>query len=510
MSVCGSLIYGNDDESDVFAPVSTDDEDLTILCRFSMNSKRPRSLPSRIVACFHDIVCAEAEETFPDRSTMREALYSSIQQVLCKDHWITQHPQLRSPEVAVEIYEDAAGQLQWRIGHEISSYRQYLPTLKPVGNVLKNAEEEEDHCNVIGYQSLAFVEYLSGGRGKSALVRIRNSLSSSGDNLFVYKGLDFGTWLESRRDFPAIRDVFYHEVKTINSLPPHPNIVPSPRFYVLAGKAGGGHHNGKNNDKNKKNQDCLCGILHPFMKLGSLNDHIEQSNPTRLDLRTKARWCLQMSSALHHTHHIARTYHMDIKPANFLLEDTNNDLILIDWEQSGAAPCTLAPEADGSWDLKSDVQQIPVPSVASSESSRQDDDQQPTMPALSSSSSQRLVYEKYTGPPRKNLPFGRPEWNVFPLWRDTCPRALEAAEIYTLGRTMWMMLEQVGQSTVEDAGGDVVVSAWTAEDVPSDWTEVVDRCLELDPNERVRLEELVGFWEGVVLCRDGSEVGEVD
>jgi hypothetical protein len=58
-----------------------------------------------------------------------------------------------------------------------------------------------------------------------------------------------------------------------------------------------------------------------------------------------------MASAVFHTHFTARTFHVDIKPANVLL-DMNRDLILIDCEQSGAAPYTLAPEADGSWDVE--------------------------------------------------------------------------------------------------------------------------------------------------------------
>ena len=45
------------------------------------------------------------------------------------------------------------------------------------------------------------------------------------------------------------------------------------------------------------------------------------------------------------------TFHIDIKPASFVL-NASKDLILIDWEQSGTALYTLAPEADGSWDVK--------------------------------------------------------------------------------------------------------------------------------------------------------------
>ncbi|KAL2043659.1 hypothetical protein N7G274_003966 [Stereocaulon virgatum] len=93
-----------------------------------------------------------------------------------------------------------------------------------------------------------------------------------------------------------------------------------------------------------------------------------------------------------------------------MLLDSNENLILIDWEQSGAPKCTVAPEADGSWDVKADPE------------------------------SGKLMYTRYQGPTRKNHKFGWPEWNVFPIWREECPRALEAAEVSSVGRTMWMLL----------------------------------------------------------------------
>jgi len=67
-------------------------------------------------------------------------------------------------------------------------------------------------------------------------------------------------------------------------------------------------------------------------------------------LINKVAWCFQMTSVIAHTHFTAHTFYMDIKPASFVL-DAHEDLILIDWEQSGAALYTLAPEADGSWDV---------------------------------------------------------------------------------------------------------------------------------------------------------------
>jgi len=90
----------------------------------------------------------------------------------------------------------------------------------------------------------------------------------------------------------------------------------------------------------------ICGALYPFMGDGTLDDQVQSTNPTtaRLLLIDKARWCLQMASAIVHTHFVAHTSHMDIKPANFVV-NANRDLILLDWEQSGAWQYSLAPEA---------------------------------------------------------------------------------------------------------------------------------------------------------------------
>ena len=77
------------------------------------------------------------------------------------------------------------------------------------------------------------------------------------------------------------------------------------------------------------------------------------------------------------------------------------------------------------------------------------------------------------------------------------PRTLEATEVFSLGRTMWMLLEQVTQSEVEDLGKVVVSWSDMVKDIPEDWKGIVSRCLDADPNERIGLLELVEFWAAV-------------
>jgi serine/threonine protein kinase len=170
------------------------------------------------------------------------------------------------------------------------------------------------------------------------------------------------------------------------------------------------------------------------------------------------------------THHIAHTYHMDIKPANFLVDNQGNT-ILIDWEQSGEPLYTLAPEANGEWNVD-EVDRL--------------------------SAHPRLLYTPYKGPARVKLPKGRPAWNVFPEWSRRWPRACEAAEVFSLGRTMRMLVQEVPQEDIEDLDPEEIVVTWDEDTgcISDQWKAVVMRCLERDPNKRSGLTDFVRFWEG--------------
>lgn len=73
--------------------------------------------------------------------------------------------------------------------------------------------------------------------------------------------------------------------------------------------------------------------------------------------------------------------------------------------------------------------------------------------------------------------------------------------MFSLGRTMWMLLQQVTQSEVEDL--DEIAVYWNddAKDIPDDWKSVVGRCLDPDPNKRIGLLELLDFWKDTK-CED--------
>ncbi|PVH69878.1 hypothetical protein DL98DRAFT_438076, partial [Cadophora sp. DSE1049] len=134
-----------------------------------------------------------------------------------------------------------------------------------------------------------------------------------------------------------------------------------------------------------------------------------------------------------------------------------------------------SPEIDGTWD----VEEIPAEGA--------------------------LRYTKYTGPERRNMPVTTPggngwnAWNVFLVWSKQCPKALELAEVFSLGRCMWMLLRQPDINAFKNIRStEEVVEDWgSSEDIPAHWRQAVQDCLKHDPNERLGLRELLAFWDNV-------------
>lgn len=157
--------------------------------------------------------------------------------------------------------------------------------------------------------------------------------------------------------------------------------------------------------------------------------------------------------------------------------DADFHLVLIDWEQNDAPVTTAAPEIDGTWDVEE---------------------------VLAENATPTLRYTKYTGPERRNMPETTPGgngwnvWNVFPVWSEQCPKALELAEVFSLGRCMWMLLRQPDMDAFEDiTSTEDVVEDWvSSEDISVHWRHVVEGCLKHSPTERMGLSELLTFWDG--------------
>ena len=457
LGVSGEWIWGNDLETIVYAQAFGHGK--TLIFRIAHDShQRSQSLTTRIVNCYHDLTVDSTSATFPNRSSMRIAIWSAVATVWAE---CSEQPTVRDPDVIIDVYgfgsTDLASRITWSICHD-DIFNNYIDLLlSPSQLFVKQTVDMVDFKCLIRLSQL-------GGKGCTTLVHTTSDPTSQ----LVFKGIDFRTFLNSYESGHIQEElkIYYRSMELVSNMPRHPNIMAPAQTLVTVCKPG-------------DDRPVVCGSLYPFLSNGSLASYIEKNNISgeRIPLLRKARWCYQMAAAIAHTHFVAHTYHMDVKPGNFLL-DADFNLVLIDWEQSDAPITTAAPEIDGTWD----VEEIPAEGMTTA-----------------------LQYAKYTGPERRNMPVTTPGsngwnvWNVFPVWNEQCPKALALAEVFSLGRSMWILLRQPDMNAFEDImSTEEVVEDWgSSEDIPAHWKQVVQDCLRQRPNERLGLGELLSFWNGV-------------
>jgi serine/threonine protein kinase len=80
-----------------------------------------------------------------------------------------------------------------------------------------------------------------------------------------------------------------------------------------------------------------------------------------------------------------------------------------------------------------------------------------------------------------------------------CPKAVEKAEVYALGKTMWMLLARIDEGQAyhiwKNNPEKVLWRLKSQHDMPQDWKDIIRRCVCEDPNNRIDLKELSDFWE---------------
>ncbi|KAE9577235.1 hypothetical protein CGCF415_v001807 [Colletotrichum fructicola] len=489
-------IWGDDAETTVFAQGYGNDR--TIIFSFSLDaSKPPTSLANRICACMHGTEVDDASKSFKDSAAMREALWNAV-----RDVWsaCSTDKRISQPDVvfAVDHHDDASSSsdVRWNayshplfqryISYLRDSESMYLqsfslfpfssfshPSLSGISSTviytvkvgkttLLPNDEQVEFASIVRYDQLG---------GRVCATRIRRMDKSSKD-FMVFKGIDFRTFLTYADDEgdKTIRHMihgWHRSNNLLRNMPKHPNVLSAPSKLVTYGSQGG----------------VVCGTLQPFYVGGDLGSRIENSNAlrSRIPLATKVRWCTDMAAAVAHTHRQAKTYHMDIKPGNFLIDQDGN-LVLGDWEQTDAPTTTIAPEADGTWDVEME--------------------EEGGGPAGNGWNRPRLQYTKYEGPPRRNTEedvlgdYPWNTWNVFPGWSAEHPLALELAEVFSLGRAMWMLLRQPDMDFDEIEHPSQLKTSWEgAEDIPRAWMGMTYRCMAKDPNERPDVMEVLGFWQ---------------
>ena len=457
-------IWGDKTETVVYAQVLKLHPGRAAIFRFYRNPRHsPKSLANRVVSCYHDINVQDDTLSFRDRAAMRSAIWSSIATVW---HRCVKDPSFFAPGTVVDLSSDDNEGLIWCV-YRSPLFDGYLGLLRHIQR--SDLVPPDNSARTIDLAQI----YLSkpmGGRGCNKRAHVQDIGHSIA---LFFKGIDFATYLKLHDDdnefIRAVVETWRRSSKLVAGMPGHPYFQQPPKILVSI--------------RDSKGNEVLMGHLSTFCDQGDLALVIEKENSgkTQISLREKARWCYEMSRVVAHTHRFLHTFHMDIHPGNFLVRPWGG-LVLIDWEQSGASAATLAPEADGTWDVKEEA----------------------------TDERTRLVYTKYTGPPRCNMPKGSGPatfhaWNVFPEWQANFPRATELAEVFSLGRTMWMLLTQTVSGFDEVKHPNDARVTWDGENnIPSRWIDMVERCMEKDPNERPDLEDLVKFWTDEKSLLDGK------
>ena len=130
----------------------------------------------------------------------------------------------------------------------------------------------------------------------------------------MFKGIDFRTFLAHTNDEDGgdgtvryLIRCWHHADNLLLRIPPHPNIMPPPITFVTIGFSN--------------NPPVIYSSLQPLYPGRDVGERLEESNRKgeRLPLELKAHWCANMAIAIAHVHRIAHTYHMDIKPGNFIV-----------------------------------------------------------------------------------------------------------------------------------------------------------------------------------------------
>lgn len=276
------------------------------------------------------------------------------------------------------------------------------------------------------------------------------------------KGADFAAWRKRKletRPLDEYKRALYsecslkEELTVLCTMPPHPNIIPRPPMLMFISAS----------------PERLYGFLQPWREKETISWQIRNANQkrNRIGPLLKAKSCLGIAEGILHTHRVAKTFHMDLKPANVVVED-DDTVRIIDWEQQGMCRATHPPEATLGKNPK--IQKIV-------DKMRLDQNGQPI-----------VIFTPPEGTwPEEGLR------DAYARWKAENSRGIEAAELFMMAKTFWYLLEQ--KEEPEEGTTDPTVWSQQSMDIPKSWKEAVEACLVEDPAKRPTLETVVEFWK---------------
>ncbi|KAI1326689.1 hypothetical protein F5Y16DRAFT_225352 [Xylariaceae sp. FL0255] len=210
---------------------------------------------------------------------------------------------------------------------------------------------------------------------------------------------------------------FYHELKNLLTIEPHPHIIQRPLYVVTKQCAFGG-------------KVGVCGFIHKYYPLGSLQRALEDDQGHLLSqAHDKIRIARQILSALIHIQRSPLEFYSDIKPNNILLSDHHGkaQVVMIDLEQRGAWRSWSPPEVH-----YIEFLEIVAHSKLVDEDTRR--------------KYSKLMEQYIPGwsPPRRKARYTGSNQGYSQVWKALSPQRQEAAQVYMFGKLLWCLFEDIG------------------------------------------------------------------
>ncbi|KAL7787547.1 hypothetical protein V8C37DRAFT_390256 [Trichoderma ceciliae] len=222
-------------------------------------------------------------------------------------------------------------------------------------------------------------------------------------------GYEGKTWIF--KALTSYTKYLYHELRQLLSIKSHPNIVARP-VHLITKKCSFG------------SKTAVIGFTLELHVHGSLRDLIPFLEVhDQVSLADKAKWSVQLCSALVHLRETCRIFYPDLRLDNIVLSESG-DVVMVDFEQRGVWCEFAAPEVNA-------IEYVRLLAI---------DDEIPSD-----------IRDRYADMLTSMLPaweeMGQGEDYAWPSegynvpWACLTPKEQEACEVYMLGRVLWCIFE---------------------------------------------------------------------
>jgi hypothetical protein len=276
---------------------------------------------------------------------------------------------------------------------------------------------------------------------------------------------------------------FYHELKTLLTLPHHPNIISRPS-HVITKRCGFGGKTG------------VCGFILEYHSHGTLRYILnERSIHHTLSFSDRLRWAAQITSAILHIHESTSgdIFYTTMKPENVVMaispsNPTTLDAVVIDFEQRLGPSCWNPPEINYIDYLTRLAKNASLVSM-----------KQKYVALLESANLLWPENESKTSTTK----YKNPRFGYSHPWPTLSVQQRETAQVFGLGKLLWCIFENgtllntaVGIHTFREGASDLEFPEFRRS--PEGVRELIRRCTMGDGEWRRR---------GLPLVRRGMKIG---